>query len=109
MEIKKQDISSQGIKFIAIKNGQEIGRAYLYLMYNDLHDAPFGFMEDVWVNEDCRGKGVGTKLVNELIKTAKEKKCYKLVATSRYAREKVQDLYEKIGFEDWGKEFRINF
>lgn len=108
MEIKQEEASSQGIKIIAMDGEKEIGRAYLYLMYNDLHKNPFGFMEDVFVDDEYRGKGIGTKLVDELIKTAQAKDCYKLIACSRYTRPKVHDLYSKIGFEDWGKEFRMN-
>jgi len=109
MEIKQQNVSAQGIKFVAVYENKEVGRAYLYLMYNDLHKEPFGYMEDVFVDEEYRGKGIGTKLVNELIEIAKRQNCYKLFATSRYERTKVHDLYTKIGFEDWGKNFRMNF
>jgi len=109
MEIKYEDKNCSGVKVTAEIDGKEVGRAYLYLMKNDLHKRPFGFMEDVFVNEDCRGKGVGKRLVNEVIKKAKENNCYKLVCTSRYEKEKVHMLYEKLGFSDHGKEFRIDF
>ena len=109
MEIKYEDKNCSGVKVTAEIDGKEVGRAYLYLMNNDLHKRPFGFMEDVFVNEDCRGKGVGKKLVTEVIEKAKENDCYKLVCTSRYGKEKVHMLYEKLGFKDYGKEFRIDF
>jgi len=108
MEIKYEDKNCSGIKIIAEYDGKKVGRAYLYLMKNDLHKRPFGFMEDVFVNEDYRGKGVGKRLVNEIIEKAKENDCYKLVCTSRYEREKVHKLYEKFGFKDYGKEFRMD-
>lgn len=78
-------------------------------MKNDLHEVPFGLMEDVFVDETLRGQGIGTKIVQKLIEVAKEKKCYKLICTSRYSKPKVHELYEKIGFKDHGKEFRIDF
>jgi GNAT superfamily N-acetyltransferase len=109
MQIKYENKTCSGIKIIAEENGQEIGRAYLYLMNNDLHKRPLGFMEDVFVNEDCRGKGVGKRLVSEIINKAKENNCYKLICTSRLENEKVHMLYKKLGFSDYGKEFRINF
>jgi GNAT superfamily N-acetyltransferase len=108
MKIKQQEINARGIKFIASDNDKEIGRAYLYLLTNDLHDVPFGFIEDVFVSEEYRGQGIGTKLVEEMIKRAKEEKCHKLIMTSRYGKDKVHSLYTKIGFADWGKEFRMN-
>ena len=109
MSIKKQKISNEGIKFSIEKDDKEIVRAYLYLMKNDSHKQPFGLMEDVFIDESLRGKGYGTKIVKELIKEAKKQNCYKLIATSRYARDKVHKLYKKLGFQDWGKEFRIDF
>jgi GNAT superfamily N-acetyltransferase len=74
-----------------------------------LHEEPFGFMEDVFVDENFRSQGLGTKIVEELIKIAKENNCYKLIATSRYARPKVHAMYERLGFKDQGREFRIDF
>jgi len=107
--VKKQKISAKGIKFSIKKNNKEVARAYLYLMENDLHKQPFGLMEDVFIGESLRRKGYGTKIVKEIIKEAKKQNCYKLIATSRYPRDKVHKLYKKLGFQDWGKEFRINF
>ncbi len=107
--MKKQRITAQGIKFSIEKDNKEIARAYLYLMKNDLHNQPFGLMEDVFIDESLRGKGYGTKIVKELIKQAKKQNCYKLIATSRYSRDKVHKLYKELGFEDWGREFRMDF
>lgn len=107
--MEKQKITAQGIKFSIKKDNKEIVRAYLYLMKNDLHKQPFGLMEDVFVEESLRSKGYGTKIVKELIKEAKKQNCYKLIATSRYQREKVHKLYKKLGFKNWGKEFRMDF
>ncbi len=87
--------------------GREIGRAFLYILKNDLRDQPFGYFEDLFVDENYRKQGVGTKIIKELIKLAKENNCYKIVATSRHESENVHRLYKKIGFEDFGKEFKI--
>ena len=110
MKIIQSKAKCHGIKFIAQdKQKKELGRASLYIMHNDLHKEPFGFMEDVYIAEEMRGQGLGTSLVKQVIKKAKEMGCYKLIATSRYSRPKVHDLYIKLGFLDHGKEFRIDF
>ena len=109
MKIKQKEISATGIKFYVKKDDEEVARAYLYLMNNDLHDEPFGFMEDVFVDESLRGQGIGSKLVTKLMEEAKNQRCYKLICTSRHTKPRVHGLYEKIGFKDWGKEFRIDF
>ncbi len=93
----------------AADNGTEVGRAYIYLMYNDLHDQPFGLMEDVYVDESYRGKGVGSELAKQVIELAKEANCYKLIATSRTSRLQVHELYQRLGFTQHGVEFRIDF
>lgn len=108
MEIKSKEISATGVKFYIEKEGKEIARACLYLLTN-LHDKPFGLMEDVFVEESLRGQGIGSKLIKRLIEEAKKRKCYKLIGTSRYVRPEVHKLYERHGFKDWGKEFRIDF
>ena len=97
------------MRFSVSQDGVEIARAYLYLMHNDLHAAPFGLLEDVFVEENARGSGIGSELVKEVLKSAKEKGCYKLIATSRDSRPKVHELYKSLGFQDYGREFRINF
>ena len=109
MEIKKKQISATGVKLLVEQGGKEVARAYLYLMTNDLHDQPFGFMEDVFVDESLRGQGIGTQIVQALVEEAKARGCYKIIATSRYARPKVHELYASLGWKDHGKEFRIDF
>ena len=98
-----------GIRFSISDSGREIARAYLYVMTNDLHGAPFGLLEDVYVDESQRGSGLGTALVKEVISSAQDAGCYKLIATSRTSRPKVHELYERLGFEKHGVEFRMNF
>ena len=109
MNFIHQELTSRGVR-ISVKRGDgELAHAYLYLMNNDLHDEPFGLMEDVFVDESLRGEGIGTMLIVELLAAAKAYGCYKLIATSRDSRPKVHKLYRKLGFSDHGREFRINF
>ncbi|MBI2459029.1 MAG: GNAT family N-acetyltransferase [Parcubacteria group bacterium] len=108
MDIKQKIINATGIKFFIENNGREVARAYLYIL-NNSHERPFGFMEDVFVEENYRSQGWGGKLITELIKTAQQNNCYKLVGTSRYGRPKVHNWYLNFGFKDWGKEFRMDF
>src|SRR3989344_5641006 len=109
MEIitKKENISFR-IKFEAKEGEKILGWAYLYIMHNDLHKEPFGFMENVFVQEEHRGKGIGKKLIESLIQEAKKQGCYKIIGTSRYERSEVHSMYEKFGFKDYGKEFRMD-
>ena len=110
MQIKKEmKMDAYAIKFTFEEEGNVVGRAYLYIIHNDLHDRPYGLLEDLFVEESQRGKGLGNKLVLAVIEEARERKCTKLIGTSRYARTEVHAWYEKLGFKDYGKEFRIDF
>jgi len=109
MEIKSsKENKSYAIKVTAEEEGKVLGWAYLYIMFNDLHKEPFGFLENVFVNEDSRGKGIGTKLVEAVILEAKKQNCYKIICTSRNESPDIHAWYSKLGFKDYGKEFRMN-
>ena len=108
MDVTRETLVARGIRFSISRDGTEVARAYLYLISNDLHDEPFGLMEDVFVDDSQRGEGLGTSLVQELVAAAKENGCYKLIATSRDSRPKVHELYRRLGFSDHGREFRID-
>ena len=107
--MKKEQRSSEALRFSVEEDGKEVGRAWLYLIKNDLHDEPYGLLEDVFVESEFRQKGYGTQLVNAVIEEAKARGCYKLIGQSRYGREKVHALYERLGFVDHGKNFRMDF
>jgi len=86
-----------------------IGRAYLHVIYNDSDDMYYGLLADVHVDEKFRQQGIGTRLVMKVVEEAKIKNCKWLVSTSRYTRPHVHKWYNKLGFIDRGKEFRIDF
>ena len=108
MDIKTDEILVKGKKFSYIEEGNEIARAFLYILKNDLHDEPFGFLEDVFVDDSYRGRGYGSELVKKVIEESRKEGCYKLICTSRYSKPEVHRLYENLGFTDHGKEFRID-
>lgn len=108
MRIEKEQ-KQNAIRFSATDKGKELGRAYLYILRNDLHKEPFGFLEDVFVEECFRGQGIGTALVKAAIAEAKKRTCYKLIGTSRASRKDVHRFYTNLGFKKHGFEFRIDF
>src|SRR3989344_8309883 len=108
MDIKKQQINASGIKILGVENSKTVGRAFLYLLKNDLHEQPFGFLEDVFVEEAFRGRGIGSKLVEAVIAEAKSQGCYKLICTAGQSKPAIHAFYEKFGFNKWGSEFRMD-
>jgi len=109
MKINVQPVSAAGIKVTLQKEDALIGKGYLYLLSNDLHQQPFGLIEDVSVEEIYRGQGYGKEIINTIIAEAKKRNCYKLICTSRFSNQKAHQLYGKMGFKTHGTEFRIDF
>lgn len=109
--VKERCVEVKAVRLSVDRCGKEVGHVYLYLLVNDLHDEFAGLVEDLSVDGGYQGQGIGGELMTAVIKRAKLVGCYKLVATSREdgTRDAVHAWYEKLGFEDYGKEFRMNF
>lgn len=98
---------AKAVQFTIQKDGVEAARARLYLVENELHEKPYGLLEDVYVNDIFRKQGLGKEIVLAIIDRAKSEQCYKIIATSRKARKKVHKLYRGLGFTLHGYEFRM--
>ncbi len=110
MTVQVSRFTTQTLRISSWREGCEVGHAYLYIMTNDLHDAPFGLVEDVFVEDQYRNQGVGHELMIKLMSLSKQAGVYKLIATSRDdgTRQSVHDWYERLGFKKYGVEFRID-
>ena len=82
------------VTLVSVDNDTITGVASLHIIKKLTRT--LGLIEDVAVNENYRGKGIGKKLVEKLIEIASEKGCDKTVLNSS---EKNSEFYEKIGFE----------
>jgi len=109
MNVEKKACTSPAFRFAMVDNGKEIAHGYMYVIENDFHAEPYALFEYFAVEEAYRGKGIGTKFVTEMVEAAKELGCYKILMQSRYGREGVHAFYEKLGFHDHGKNYRMNF
>lgn len=105
-KVRRDDCYS--VQFIAEENGRKVGWGFLVIINNDRHAEPYGLLENVYVEPEFRGRGIGSRLVQEIIEEAKRIGCYKLLGQSRYGKEKVHDLYLTLGFKDHGKNFRMD-
>ena len=110
MNITRTEIPAKEFRF-SVKNdeGKEVARASLLIGKNDLHAQPFALLEDVYSEEEVRGKGIATMLVRHLVEYAREYGCYKIIATHRNDKQRLTTFYGKFGFECWGQELRITF
>ena len=109
MEIVMKDVPSKSIRISLEREGKEIGRVFLQFIVNELHEKPYGLVEDLFVNQEFRGVGKSKILMEKVIETAKILGCHKLILTSRHGRDNLHSYYDKFGFKEHGKEFRIDF
>lgn len=56
------------------------------------------WIEDVVVDDTCRGKGIGEKLTREAVSIASQAGAKTVDLTSRQSRTAAHRLYEKVGF-----------
>jgi len=83
---------------LVVKDGEKIiGMGTLYTMQK--LGKRSGHVEDVVVDGAYRGQGLGEKLMQEIIATARAKGIQNLYLTSRPIRVAAHALYQKIGFK----------
>lgn len=94
--------SKYGAGLTAEWNNVPCGMANLYLQpFKKLsHQCLFGIL----VSEEYRGKGVGTRLLEELMKVAKEKFNIEILHLEVYDGNPAQRLYERLGFTEFGRQ-----
>ncbi|MBI4344267.1 MAG: GNAT family N-acetyltransferase [Euryarchaeota archaeon] len=96
--------------YIAAADGKIIGTFSLLIMENLAHrGAPMGFVENVVVDMDWRGKGVGRRLMEFGMDRSRGRGCYKVTLSSRLEREVAHRFYESLGFRKHGYSFWVEF
>lgn len=85
--------------------GTIVGMARI-VKYHGFHHY-VGEVGDVVVDEAERGKGLGEKLMREILRLAAEEKLSFLTLTSNEARAAAHSLYEKLGFKKGGETTRF--
>lgn len=89
----------------ALWDGKPCGIANLYIQpFKKLsHQCLFAII----VDENYRGKGVGTKLLGDLIDLAKNQFSIEILHLEVYEGNPAIGLYEKLGFTEYGRQKRF--
>ena len=104
--LKKILENENHIIHVAELNGKIVGSTTLLIEQKFIHEGGFvGHIEDVVVNKEFEGHGIGMKLVLSLLDVAKEKKCYKTILN---CEDTLIPFYEKIGFKQKSTEMRFD-
>ncbi len=95
--------------FVAVDNCEIVGTFALAIMDNLAHmGASSGLIEDVMVNPDCQGKGIGRQMMAYAVERCRKYGCYKVALSSHMNREKAHQFYEKLGFKKYGYCFSLD-
>ena len=88
---------------VAERDGKLLGTCTLNLIEHLAHNfARSGVVEDVVVDADARGLGVGRALMTKAAERARAWGCYKLALSSSQGREAAHRFYEGLGFKPHG-------
>ncbi|HET6674647.1 MAG TPA: GNAT family N-acetyltransferase [Nitrospiraceae bacterium] len=94
--------------YVAVSENRIVGTFALLVMDNLGHlGTPSGIVEDVAVDPEFQGEGVGTAMMAHAIDRCRERGCYKMVVSSNLKRPKAHAFYESLGFERHGYSFRL--
>jgi glucosamine-phosphate N-acetyltransferase len=104
IDYSKRNIEDCWHSFISNKSSNSLVSIYKdeiiaygsIVIENKIRGEKAGHIEDIVVNEVYRGKGVGEKLIKELIKIGKDKGCYRITLLCNQSLEK---FYMKNGFK----------
>lgn len=94
--------------YVAEQDGSIVGSFALLVMLNLGHrGAPSAIIEDVVVDPQMQGRGVGAQMMRAAMDLAREKGCYKLVLSSNAKRVRAHAFYESLGFTRHGVSFFV--
>ena len=93
------------LTFTIMDDDDVIARAQLYIMESSKGE--YGRIENVFVDEEYRGRGLGTELSKIAMEESRSLGHYKCTLAS--SRSNAQRIYEKIGFRKHGESYRIDF
>ena len=94
-----QKIIASGSTKLLFAEDQKLLVGTLTLVLFKIPTGTRALIEDVVVDRDARGQGIGKLLIQHAIKVAKESGAKTIDLTSHPSREPANKLYQKLGFE----------
>lgn len=85
---------------VAVRGDIVLGSATVAIILNlGHHGRPWAAVENVVVRRDCRGQGIGTVLLTEAGRIARNHDCYKLALTTNLQRRQAHAFYHRLGWQ----------
>lgn len=96
--------------YLAERGGEAVGTFALLVMDNLGHcGARSAVLEDVVVSSNCRGEGIGKRMMDFARRLCLDKGCYKMTFSSNRNREAAHRFYESLGFRRHGISFYVDY
>ncbi len=83
--------------FLAVLDGKAIGFATVYFTYSTFLAKPTLFLEDIFVLEEHRKRGIGSKLFSFCVQEAKRRGCGRMEWTALDWNVGAHSFYERMG------------
>jgi GNAT superfamily N-acetyltransferase len=97
---KPQDlVSLRQVYLCATVDGRVAGFGSLTIKSNLWCEGFLGFVDELVVDEAHRDRGIGTKLLDDLISGARERGCHRVELDSAFHRKAARAFYERRGFQ----------
>lgn len=95
--------------YVALIDNNVVGTFALLMMDNLAHmGTPSGIVEDVAVDHQYHGRGIGKKMMQFAMEKCQKYGCYKLILSSNVKRTKAHQFYESLGFKQHGISFHVD-
>jgi GNAT superfamily N-acetyltransferase len=92
--------SNNQVYLCSVYNSQIIGFCSLTIKNNLWVQGYLGHIDELIVEEQCRGKGIGSQLLKRAIEIASENHCKRIELDSGFHRIEAHEFYIKLGFEN---------
>lgn len=103
MALRLAELPSSRVVLVAERDGKLLGTCTLNLIEHLAHNfARSAILEDVVVDSDARGLGIGQALIGKAIERARAWGCYKVALSSSQSREAAHRFYAGLGFKAHG-------
>lgn len=96
--LKERLSNKESIVFIALENDIQTGFTQLYPSFSSVGLKKIWILNDLFVAEEHRKKGIARALINHVIAYSKATERKKVVLSTAYTNVNAQKLYERLGF-----------
>ncbi|MFN3653906.1 MAG: GNAT family N-acetyltransferase [Candidatus Nitrosotenuis sp.] len=104
--LKKLSQNPDHVIFVAVQGDRVVGSTTLLIEQKFIHGGgKVGHIEDVVVDAQHQGKGIGEMIIKYVLDYAKKQGCYKTILD---CDDRVKPFYEKLGFVHHSNGMRYN-